>query len=112
MDMTSAAGDWWTALQPQPAQDSSSILSSMGTGVKDALGSVLSLFDNGLNVYMGVAERVAAMKLLNSQIATNAQQLINPTPTDQISNFFKSQTGIIVVGALGVLIVGALVLRK
>jgi len=97
---------------PKADLGSNQISADYGTTISDALKSTLSLFDDGLNVYMGVAERVAAMKLLNAQIAKNAQELISPTPVSQASDFFKNNSGLIVVGALGVLVVGAIVLRK
>jgi hypothetical protein len=96
---------------PKADLGSNEISANYGTTIKDALKTTLELFDDGLNVYMGVAERVQAMKLLNAQIAKNAQELIEPTPTSQVSDFFKNNSGMIVVGALGVLAL-VVVLRK
>ena len=111
MTIAEMIGGWWNA-KPQAAADSPSVIASWGTNISDALGQTLSLFDNGLNVYMGVAERVQAMRLLNQQIAENAKKLITPTPSTQISDFLKNNGGMIAAGAIGIVLVGALVFRK
>lgn len=87
----------------------SDALSNMTVGITDAMESALRVFDGGLAVYGGVVERVNAIKRMNQEIAQPAPIIVSPgapVSLSSVGNFLKSESGLLVVGALSVLFVG------
>lgn len=105
----------WFQNPTTPVPQAKETLADTGTSIKDAAETILGLFDNGFNVYTSVVERMNAIKLLNAQTA-NKISTLTPTPSattpaQSVSDFLKSQEGMIVAGGIGVLLL-AIILTK
>jgi len=104
---------FWQTPQAQPQAEQT--LADYGTKIKDAASTVLSLFDDGFNVYTSVAERMNAIKILNAETTNKVNSLTTtqtPTTTSTITNFFQSQEGLIIAGAIGALFVGMIFIKR
>lgn len=81
--------------------------------ITNAAKAVMGIVDSGLNVYQTYAEKVAQVRLMNSEItarlnqdaAAQAQQVA-------VANFFKNYGGLLAGGAIGVLFIGLVLARK
>lgn len=85
----------------------SDALANLTKGATNAAETVLNLFDSGFQVYAGVAERVNAIKKINSEISAPVSSTVPQKASEALNSFetfIKSEKGLLTVGAVSVLV--------
>ena len=98
--------------------DFNTALANLTAGATDAARQALLLFDGGIQIYGGLAERVNAIKQINAEIGTANQPAATTSAADSaqatwnsLKKFATSESGFLVAGALAVLGIGLIFSR-
>jgi len=104
---------WLIPKQTQPVASEISSFPDIA-GIIDKTSKIVSgVVDSGLNVYQTFAEKVAQVRLMNTEISARLNQdAAAQAQKVAVENFFKNYGGILAGGAIGVLFLGLLISRK
>lgn len=81
--------------------------------IKNTTTLVTGVVDSGLNAYQTAAEKIAQIRLMNSEIATRmSDDAAAKSQKAAVESFFQNYGGILAGSAIGVLFVGLLLARK
>lgn len=90
-------------------------LNAVQLAATQGIDKVFNVLDGGLDIFLRSAERVAALKQLyadRAEIIQNIDQLEKPSVAESpFVKFLKSESGLVTIGAMGVLALGFLFTR-
>lgn len=90
------------------------------TGIGDLAGKLVGVFDNGVDIYAGIQNRIEALKLIKGETPEPNQAVVSaPSPSQEKSAQAKASQGLnnvslllITAGALGAILLVIALKRK
>ena len=94
--------------------------SGIVSGLKDLTGSLVGIFDNGVQIYQGIQTRIDALKSINNEIpAANSTVVVAPDPRQELSASEKANQALktnsillIIAGVLSIILLASVLRRK
>lgn len=82
------------------------LLNNLNEGAINATATLLNLFDNGVKIYGGVANRVQAIKQISRELAKPEPEIVqveDPSKKSLLKKIFEDKNNLVVIGAISVL---------
>jgi len=108
--------NWFTGLFSTPTPAATKIASSsfdLAGFITSSTKLVTGIVDSGLNAYQTTAQKIAQVRLMNSEIAARmSADAAAQSQKAAVENFFSNYGGLLAGGAIGVLFLGVILARK
>lgn len=80
-------------------------LSNISSGLGSIMGTLSGVFDNGVEIYGSVSERIQALKLINQETVNEVTPVVevtgeNPLLSDNAKKIIFGSVGLVVAGVL------------